>query len=244
MKVLFFSLFIFIQTLFAVQSVTFVGDANYPPYSYIEEGEAKGIYVDIIRKAFEKIPEYSVTFKMFPWKRTMSLVKKGRAVAFFPPYYAKERTEWTDYSEPILAERIVVFAKNSLLKERKIFPEDFYGLKACMNRGFLLSVGGEKFKKAVEAKKIERVEGNSNRACLAQVKRGFADFTLNNPFIDTSDFLSIHKGPLASENIGYVGFTLQTKAYPYMKDLQTKFNSAIQKMKVSGEIEAIVKNYE
>ena len=37
-------------------SVTVLCDASYPPYSYAENGEAKGLYSDILRAAFARMP--------------------------------------------------------------------------------------------------------------------------------------------------------------------------------------------
>ncbi len=38
--------------------VTIYGDNSYPPYSYDDNGKPSGLYVKIIKKAFEKIEGY------------------------------------------------------------------------------------------------------------------------------------------------------------------------------------------
>lgn len=239
LSVLFFTI-----GLYGTQIVELSGDKGYPPYSYEENGIAKGVYVDILKKAFDKIEDYEVKFNMVAYKRAISMVKSGLTVAFFPPYYGKERIKWTKFSVPILAERTIVFSKREILKEKVNYPEDFYGMKVCLNRGFNKSLlGGEKFAKAIGEKKLILIEGNDNKACLNRVVRGMADFYINDQLIDTSRFKSIVKGMKAKDNFGHIGFTLKTEKYPYIEDLEMKLNDVIKQMKLSGEIESILKKY-
>ncbi len=233
-----------VASVFASQVVELSGDKNYPPYSYTQNNVAKGVYVDIIRRAFEKMPQYDVKFNMMAYKRAIEMTKDGSTVGFFPPYYGKERTSWTKFSTPILAETTIVFSKEEILKNKKTYPEDFYGGTVCLNRGFNQSLlGGDKFAMAINDGKLKLVEGNDNKACLNRVARGIADFYINDQLIDTSMFPEIKKGMDAKGNFGHVGFTLKTENYPFINDLEVKFNEAINQMKKSGEIEKILNNY-
>lgn len=231
-------------TIYGAQTVKLAGDMNYPPYSFIENGVAKGVYVDIINKAFDKLPNYDVKFNMMAYKRAIAMTKQGKIVGFFPPYYGIDRTSWTKFSEPILAETTIIFAKEDTLKNKVKYPEDFYGTTACLNRGFNKSLlGGDKFSKAIKDKKINLIEANDNKACLNRVKRGIADFYINDQLIDISMFPSIKRGMKVKENFGHVGFTLKDSKYKYMKDLQTQFNKRIKQMKQNGEIQKILNSY-
>ena len=69
------------------QPVLIYGDINYPPYSFYKEGRPEGIYVNTLRSAFARMPDYDVEIKMIPWKRGLEYVKKSEAVAMVPPYY-------------------------------------------------------------------------------------------------------------------------------------------------------------
>ena len=237
-------MFLLSGSLFASQLVELAGDRNYPPYSYVENGKEKGVYVDIIKKAFSKIEGYDIKFNMMAYKRAINMTKQGKIIGFFPPYYGKERTNWTKFSEPILAETTIVFAKESFLKNKKIYPEDFYGTTVCLNRGFnQLLLGGEKFTKAIKDKKLNLIEGNDNKACLNRVVRGVADFYINDQLIDTSMFPSIVKGMKVKDNFAHIGFTLKVDKYSYIKDLETKLNKTIKEMKKSGQIDEILNKY-
>ena len=63
------------------------GDDSYPPYSYGEEGVAKGIYSDILRRVFEEMPGYEVKLVPIPWERGLKMLKVGQGLALYPPYY-------------------------------------------------------------------------------------------------------------------------------------------------------------
>ena len=43
--------------------VTIYSDAGYPPYSYVDDGKAVGIYAEIMRRAFARMPRYAVTIE-------------------------------------------------------------------------------------------------------------------------------------------------------------------------------------
>lgn len=231
-------------SLLSAQVVELAGDKSYPPYSYSEKGVAKGVYVDIIKSAFAKIDGYDVKFKMMAWKKAISMTKKGKVIGFFPPYYSKKRAEWLKFSESILDEKTIIYAKEKTLKNKKSFPKDFYGMKVCLNRGFTPQVmGGDALTKAVESKKIILIEANKNRDCLNRIKRNMVDFYINDQFIDISEFDMIKRGMKVKANQGYIGFTLEVKKYPFIEDLQLKINEIIKQMKKNGEIEKIAKKY-
>jgi len=243
MRRLFLAL-IFSISLYAGQVVELAGDKDYPPYSYSENGVAKGVYVDIIKSLFSKIDGYDVKFKMMAWKKAQAMTKRGKVVGFFPPYFSEKRTKWTKFSEPILNEKTVVFATTKTLKNKKVFPNDFYGTTLCLNRGFTtLVMGGNKLEKAVADKKIELIEANKNTDCLNRVKRGLADFYINDQLINISNFNTIKRGLDVKSNAGHIGFTLKTNKYSYMDDLQAKINKTMKQMKQNGEIEKILKRY-
>ncbi len=230
-------------SLFAAQVVELACDKGYPPYSYKDGKVAKGAYVDVIKAAFDKIPEYDVKFKAMAWKKVMTNARKGKVIGFFPPYFNKEREAWTKFSEPILPETTVVFAKDKVNNKKVKFPEDFLGLTVCMNRGFGLStMGGDKFAKMVDSGSIDIKWGNNNKVCLNQVKKNKADFYINDQLIDTKKFPSIKRGLQAQKNNGYIGFTLKGN-YSYKDDVRKKFNKVIVQMKKDGEVEKILKKY-
>ncbi|MGL5321442.1 MAG: transporter substrate-binding domain-containing protein, partial [Aeromonas veronii] len=87
--------------------VEILADAAYPPYSWQEGEEVRGIYADIIREVTSAMPDYEVVLKPMPWRRGLSMVEQGTAFAIFPPYYMPDtRPYMWPYSQPMLDEEL------------------------------------------------------------------------------------------------------------------------------------------
>ncbi|MDN3683072.1 transporter substrate-binding domain-containing protein [Vibrio tapetis subsp. quintayensis] len=228
----------------AIQNVNIYGDDNYPPYSYSENGEPKGIYVDILREVFSDMLEFEVTIRMVPWKRGLRYIEQGKGFALFPPYYTEKRDPWMLFSESILKEEVVVFGKSEKLISKNNWPEDFYGTVIGLNRGYNpYSMGGHAFGEAVKAGKILTEEATNGDANLNKLAKGRIDFYINDRLIDISDYPSIQRGLTANTNDGYLGFTKITDDYPYLANFKAQFDQAILRLKRTDKIERIVQSY-
>ena len=226
------------------QQVVVYGDSGYPPYSYLENNVPKGVYVDILQRAFSKMTDYEVTIKMKPWKRGINSVKNGSVIALFPPYYSDERTLWMSFSEPIIEEQVVVFGKAEKLAGKTKWPDDFYNSIFGMNRGFNpTSMAGYRFASAIQAGLIGLEEANNNEMNLKKLSAGRIDFYLNDTFIDTGKFPAVERGIVVKNNFGYLGFTRKYEGYPYITDFKTQFNTVIKQMKEAKEIDKILEIY-
>ena len=227
------------------REITLFGDEGYPPYSYSEGDKAKGIYVEVLTKIFEKIEGYEVKFKMLPWKRCIKLVKDGKSIAFFPPYYTEERETWMVFSEPILQEQTIVFGKAEKLKGKTKWPEYFYNHTFGLNAGFNPeAMAGKKFSSAVQMGMIKINEAKNNESNLKKLAKDRLDFYINDKLIDISSFPDIKRGIVAKNNWGYLGFTRKDFEYSeYLNDFKIKFNKAVKKTKETDEIQKIINSY-
>ncbi len=230
--------------LFAKQQVTIYGDDSYPPYSYKENNEAKGIYVDILKLAFSKMENYEIIIKMIPWKRGLKYIKQGEAFALFPPYHDKDRLLWMIFSEPILKEEIIVFGKDVNLKGKTKWPDDFYGYTIGMNRGFTpYGVGGAAFGDAYTAGKIKIEEANTTEQNLKKLVRDRFLFYIYDKLLDIGPYPSIKRGIVINTNDGHLGFTKKNVNYMFMSDFKDTFNQIIKNLKNSNEIHEIIEKY-
>lgn len=73
-------------------------DAGYPPYSYADGDEAKGLYTDILRKAFTRMPEYNVQICPVPWARGLAEVALAHRPIYLQPPALAPRQSATDRS--------------------------------------------------------------------------------------------------------------------------------------------------
>lgn len=125
----------------ATEKITLYGVDDYEPYSYIDNGQLKGIYVDFIKQAAEKLsPDYEIEIVPIPWKRGLMYLKDNSIFALFPPYFHKERPYIQTYSAPLNQETIVLFCNDNVMqKPHDNFPDDYKGLTIGINLGYFLS---------------------------------------------------------------------------------------------------------
>ncbi len=75
---------------------------RYPPRSWLENGEMKGILVDIITEALEKRLGIPLRHEGYPWARAQAMVENGQADAFIT-VPTEERKAYTLVSqEPVI----------------------------------------------------------------------------------------------------------------------------------------------
>ena len=96
--------------------VEIYADDAYPPYAYVEDGKLTGIYTVVLKKIFQKMPDYNVEFKAIPWKRGLSLIEQGDIFALYPPYERPKERPYMQYDMAILDEALVVYCRNELLE--------------------------------------------------------------------------------------------------------------------------------
>lgn len=240
-------LVLFAGSAWASQKVVVYGDDGYPPYSYGEGREVKGIYVDILKEAFSKMEGYDVEIKVLPWKRLLSKLEAGKIVAGFPPYKVASRP-WMVYSEPILQENVVVFGLKSKVEGKTKWPEDFYGLRVGLNHGFSYeNLLGHEGAEAVKAGKLTVEEAMDSTTNLRKLVAGRIDIYVNDQLTDISKFASGEDPVVLASTVGgqwgYLGFSSDNSSFPYADDFRAAFDEAIKEMKNSGKIEEILNNY-
>ncbi|MEJ7806433.1 MAG: transporter substrate-binding domain-containing protein [Telluria sp.] len=236
----------------AAQTVVLYGDADYPPYSYMDKGRFTGIYVDLLTLAASKLgPQFKVELQPLPWKRALAYTENGRAFGMFPPGLMKERTYITTYSLPLYRETVVLFCNESVMKTpRTSFPADFTGLTIGVNAGFLLS------RRLIDAARLSQVRlapATGNEANLKKLSRARIDCYASDrgAALYSAKRLraSGHMGPaplreaveLSGENT-YIGYSALNNP-PYKAAFIEKMNAAIDALHKSGAATRIEKAY-
>lgn len=240
--------------------VTILSDAGYPPYSYAEAGEAKGLYQDILRAAFARMPEYRVHIRPLPWARGLAELAKGRALAIYPPYFRPGERPWMDYSRPILREKLVVFIRaevaRTLPDER--FPQAYGGLRIGQNNGFI-NISDQDYQLMLTRGELQQVYVKDNRTSLAMLYRGRLDAYINDrravlwelermqrDGVFASKGLDwLVEGPWLSGEEGHLGYTrVNAAAYPYKDDFKRRLDAILADLEREGVIYRIVSRYD
>ncbi|HJV00357.1 MAG TPA: transporter substrate-binding domain-containing protein [Burkholderiaceae bacterium] len=238
-------------------AVTIYGDDDYPPYSYLENGEMKGIYTAIIRAALKKMPDYQVELQPVPWKRGLVKLETGESFALYPPYLREAERPYMAYSEPIMAEQLVVYCNRPAIAQRtlKHWPADYYGLRIGYNAGFLS--GGKAFDEAARAGRLSALPARSSRLNLLKLLKGRIDCYLNDRLsiewelgklrhekLIEAGALEVRETAALSAEQGHLGYTMRDDGrFPYKQDFIRQFNAIIRDMKQDGEIRHTVERF-
>lgn len=238
--------------------VTVLCDAGYPPYSYGENGEAKGLYSDILRAVFARMPGYRVSIRPVPWPRGLAELARGSSFALFPPYHRPQERPWMEYSRPILEESVVTFVRSASVQRRALhdFPAAYAGLRIGLNRGFSIIVD-PRYDLMLAEGTLEQSFAKDNRTNLLQLKQGRIDVYINDRLSilwelrrmsdeglvgATLDWLV--EGPKLSSEHGHLGYTrLNAQAYPYKRDFMQRFDAALAELQHDGSVARLAQRY-
>lgn len=110
---------------------------NTPPLSYHEDGEARGILVDVFKEAAQRAG-FAVELQHYPAKRVLKFLQDGTVDGCIYLYRTQEREEFLYYPNlPLVISRAFVF----VLKGSE-FPfkhmEDLYGKRMGVLRGWAI----------------------------------------------------------------------------------------------------------
>jgi polar amino acid transport system substrate-binding protein len=240
------------------EKVIINADDDYPPYSYVENGDLKGIYVELLRVAAKRLAaEYQVILKPLPWKRALLEVEAGQALAVLPPYFNAERTYIESYSPPLYRESVVLFCNpNVLARAPKKFPDDFSGLVVARNLGFTL---GATMSDAVKRKVISVREAPGSEASLLLLHTGAADCYANDRISvhyiveqmrvgkmrDSSRLakykdVPLHEAIVVSTEEAMVGYSRASRV-PYKADFIKKLNAVLKDLAAEGTVTGLIR---
>lgn len=107
------------------------GDADYPPFSFLENGEAKGFDNDLIR-AVAEVLGVEVEFHLTPWEDAKQNLLSGKVDVIGGMAYSAEREEFFEFSTPhsVLFFDLFVRRNSSITK-----LEDIQGKQVIIQRG-------------------------------------------------------------------------------------------------------------
>lgn len=236
--------------VFAIPSwaISIVGDDAYPPYSFKGKGKPEGIYTDIITQALKVMKDNSKVVVM-PWKRGLSGLKSKKIDSLFPPYYRPEQRPYMVYSTDILNETLVIVCNEKVAGRLKSFPADYKGISLGQNAGF---ASGETVDNAVKDKIIKVYEAKGMRANLKKLINNRINCYVNDRLSILYDLKQMaDQGEYDGKSVvethvlgvekGYLAINKDAGAD--VKAFLEKFNTAIEGMKTSGEIDQIISKY-
>lgn len=259
---------LFSSSAFSVQKVEIYTYDVLPPFAFRDEsGKLTGIYVEMVRRAVERMPDYSVEFKVVPWARAKDQTKSGVAFAILPPYFHAHDWLTDDTKQPYIwpyslqlhhQSDVVICNESVAATARPNFPEDYKGLKFVMFRGD--GRAGTEFSAMVDRGEIslQPVSNIEKIIAVLQSKRSDCTVTSELPFAwhlknlkDSGKFAKYDQGVnmvktvTIDQNAGYLGYTNvnDEKNFPFKEDFSIKFDIEIYKLIKSGEKDEIINHF-
>lgn len=96
---------------FSAENIVISFDAANPPFMYEQNGKAAGLYPAIIKAAFQHM-QMGVTLQVKPWARVIRELDMGMT-GVGGIFRTVERERKYDYSEPVFAEKLLVYFNKS-----------------------------------------------------------------------------------------------------------------------------------
>ncbi|WP_419905284.1 substrate-binding periplasmic protein [Kiloniella sp.] len=245
------------STLEPIDITLHVDDA-YPPYSFTgKNGQASGLYIDILRTAFDRMKQYRVMLKPVPWQRGKNLMEQGQGIGLAPAFYHGH--DWPylhPYSLPFYVETIQIYCREELIEDDQIWPKDFQKYRIGNVQGFD-GWGGTEFRQLVKAGKILYSEFPSSEVLIKSGMLGRVDCLLMEKTAFQIEYTKLAKelenrvtpynvlisGAVSGKDPVYIGYSkpaLLSGKHPYLPDFMQALDNEIYHMQKSGEIDRIM----
>ena len=91
--------------------IVLFGDANFPPMSWIEMGEPKGLNVDVAKAVAKKMGR-ELRLELMNWSVAQERARNGEADGLLAMTYSTERDQYFDFALPTLSRFYSVFVRS------------------------------------------------------------------------------------------------------------------------------------
>jgi len=214
-------------------------DAMDAPFMYADaNGAPAGLYPDLLRAAFGlmKVP---LQMEAVRWSRALAEIDAGSAgVAGI--YKTRERLLKYDYSEALLAERLLVFTRHDHVF-RFAGPADLAGLRIGVIRGWSY---GDEFDAMRAAGRLQAEDVVSDVQNFSKLEAGRLDAVVT---IEQSGRKLLASGSYPSVQALPVPMTTKTAHLAFNRTLNKgplliRFDAAMEALRRSGEFDRIVEH--
>jgi ABC-type amino acid transport substrate-binding protein len=232
------------STLAVAESLHIVADHKAMPKNWVEDGEAKGIMIDLLSEVTERTGiEFSYEFG--PWNRILNLSRNG-AGGIIGFSKTEERMAFWDYSIPMYYDELV-------LVTTKAKQFEYTGLDSLKGKRIAIKRGatyGDDFEKAVEVGLFTLIETEDRSGQMRMMNLDRVDAVLLSPgkmalasVISENEWLREHQDdfvviqPPFKKDPNFLGIPKQMNK----SHLLPKINAALTEIHQDGTYEKIVK---
>lgn len=227
----------------AADIAVFSGDGS-PPKMYVQEGKSRGILVDILQYADQRLVNDKLRLALYPWARAYMQASSGDG-GIVGLSWTRRRDDLFDYSDPLFFDEVVV-----VVRRGSEFPfkalSDLRGKRVGIVRG---ASYGEAFDRAQTAGvfTVDGDNGANNRlhklvagridcALFNVGKAGFEEtLRIHKEFMPYKDALVVLPVPLRSDP-NFLAFPKSMQ----MRTWLAEFNQIIKKGYARGDIPKLI----
>ena len=211
-------------------------DAENPPFMFVQDGKAAGVYPAVISAAFVKM-NVAAKFEAKPWKRALAEMDEGKG-GVGGIYKNDERAQKYDFSDPILTENTAVYFNKSKPIDFKTVA-DLNGKRVGVIRGWSY---GDAFDAARKDGKISVEEVPNDKANFLKLAEGRLDAVLaieeaGKAIVVSEKLGNVDQGKtFLASNKAHLAFNKSSKQV----ELLANFSKTIAGMQQDGSLEKIV----
>jgi polar amino acid transport system substrate-binding protein len=214
---------------------------QYPPYEYEEDGQARGMVVEIVREAFRRAGR-PVQVEVMPWARALQETQAGRADGLFAAVKTPERERQLAYTqEPLVPLVVSLFVRQGAAVRYEGPLAPLAGLRFGVVNRFS---NGALFDGAVAAGTLPHVEvANSTESNIRKLLAGRIDVMVNNRYGARYHLRRLGLQGQVQELPMPVDASPSYLALSRLRDdaaLRAAFDKALAAMKADGSFQRIV----
>ncbi len=225
---------------------------NYPPYEYRENGQPKGLAVDIVKEALHRVGVKQVDFQFFPWRRAVFVTEYGERDLLFNAGKNEPRKKWGYYVDSVLIQQSYVLFKRRA--DQFDVKPDFSNVNdkdISIRAGYLYGSGI--FRQALDSHRFHKVElSNSTEQSVRQLLNERVDmfvgdllpvmFYIQEQGLEDKIDIVLHQGK-RMEVLSWSTYLLFSKLR-VSPGFVEQVRLAMEQMKEDGTFAAIVSKYE
>lgn len=244
-------LLVFCTSLYAEQTTLTASTLHYPPYEYMEAGQAKGIAVDLIREALKRTDHTAVEVKFYPWKRAVFMTQTGQRDMLFNAGKNKARQAWGHFVDSVLIQQSYVLFKRK--SDQFSLMPDLSNVDAktiAVRQGFLYGSG--RFRQALDKDQFKAVTlSNSTQQSVRLLLNNRVDLFVGD-LLPVMHYLKTEGLEDQVEVVQHLGKPMEVLTWPtYLMFSKAavsygfvqQVNAALEAMKADGSFAAIYQRY-
>ena len=221
-----------------------VGAMDYPPFEYVEDGELKGPYIDIVKLALDRL-NYPYEVKDYSWNRLLEYAETGEVDVLIDVFDLPSRRGFLTYTEDPIGyyAQSIVKLKNDEMIAFTGKLEELEGLNVGLVNGY--SYGNE-IDEAIRNEVINVDYAPFSEGNFEKLLQGRVDVIIEQT-VYALDYIKTHNIEDAVEILEPdVGLSYSYVAFSKKNDLEKlrrELDQEIKEMKADGTIAQIYSDY-